>query len=178
MFRKSHTRDFSAPVWPANLIHPVSRIRANKFLTKPKRHCETATVGRSFGPNGKPKEALLQGHLGQMTLQSRMEKPLLRGLGGLLVDWKLKKGSTCMLPWLMQRYNQNGRIANRLRKDLTTAEAIRCHCLVASCSHALSPDSAGYASCMNTHAYPAPHIRTIKNAPQLSTSYGANFMFN
>ena len=83
-----------------------------------------------------------------------------------------------MLPWLMQRYNQNGRIANRLRKDLTTAEAIRCHCLVASCSHALSPDSAGYTSCMNAHAYSAPHIRTIKNAPQLSTSYGANFMFN
>ena len=83
-----------------------------------------------------------------------------------------------MLPWLMQRYNQNGRIANRLRKDLTTAEAIRRSCLVASCSHALSPDSAGYASCMNAHAYPAPHIRTIKNAPQLSTSYGANFMFN
>ena len=83
-----------------------------------------------------------------------------------------------MLPWLMQRYNQNGRIANRSRKDLTTAEAIRCHCLVESCSHALSPDSAGYASRMGRHVYPATRMRTTKNAPQLSTSYGANFMFN
>ena len=154
MFRKSLTRDFSAPVWPANLIHPVSRIRANKFLTKPKRHCETATVGRSFGPNGKPKEALLQGHLGQMTLQSRMEKPLLRGLGGLLVDWKLKKGSMCMLPWLMQRYNQNGRNANQERKSLTVVEVIRRSCR-------LSRKKVGIILLIHKNFFPLPYGRKL-----------------
>ncbi|WP_204372456.1 hypothetical protein, partial [Segatella buccae] len=59
----------------------------------------------------------LEAHSGRMTTSKRpfhrlvlaesyskagMKSPL-QGVGGLLVDWKVKKGSTGVLPLLMQR---------------------------------------------------------------------------
>jgi len=71
------------------------------------------------GPNDLAKRPHLEAHSGRMTTSKRpfckairaerspiagMKSPL-QGVGGLLVDWKLKKGNTCVLPLLMQRYD-------------------------------------------------------------------------
>ena len=70
-------------------------------------------------PNDLAKRPHLEAHSGRMTTSKRpfckairaerspiaeMKSPL-QGVGGLLVDWKLKKGNTCVLPLLMQRYD-------------------------------------------------------------------------
>gem|GEM_PF-3249724 len=55
---------------------PYSPHRPIIFLTKPKRHYQTAILENSFGPNEKLKKTLSQRHSGPMTLHSRMKKPL------------------------------------------------------------------------------------------------------
>ena len=59
---------FSTPISHPNSIHLIRPIRPINFLIRPKRLCKTATVRRSFGPNEKLKEPLLQSRLGRIDL--------------------------------------------------------------------------------------------------------------
>ena len=120
--RKSLTRNFSPPVFPARAIRLIRLIRPANFLIRPERQCETAILERSSGPNENLKEALLQTHLGRIPPHFRKEKPPLGGwgaVGGLAIK---KKGNAFALPLLMQRYNTKAENANASRKYFTLKE--------------------------------------------------------
>ena len=120
--RKSLTRNFSPPVFPARAIRLIRLIRPAKFLIRPERQCETAILERSSGPNENLKEALLQTHLGRIPPHFRKEKPPFRGLGGRWWIGNQKKGNASALPLLMQRYNTKAENANVSRKYFTLKE--------------------------------------------------------
>ena len=102
--RKSLTRNFSIPIRPPVFTRPIFFIHPTTFPIRPDRLCKRATLERSFGPFCNAVWAELSPRAGK--------KPP-------LVDWLSKKGNACALPLLVQRYNKNGRNANRCRKKLT-----------------------------------------------------------
>ena len=77
--RKSLTCLFLVFIRPSISIRLISLIRPINFPTRPKRHCETATLGGSSGPNDNLRWALLKGHSG------RKSPPL----GGWGACWEL-----------------------------------------------------------------------------------------